>query len=48
MKILRTDPIRRPKELKKKEKHQIEKILKDNEHLLTKEEKRIYKKELGI
>ncbi len=46
MKIVKTHPLKKPKNLKKVDRDKIIKILKDNRHLLDKNELRIFKKEL--
>ena len=46
IKIKATKPIKNPKKLTHDDKARIKTILKENKHLLTKTEKRIYKEEL--
>jgi hypothetical protein len=46
MRILKTNPIKKPKVLKKSDRDKINKILKDNRNLLDDNELRIFKKEL--
>lgn len=46
MKIVKTHPLKKPKDLKKNDRDKIKNILKTNKHLLSKDELRIFKNEL--
>jgi hypothetical protein len=46
VRVVKINPLKNPKNLKKADKDKISNILKNNQNILTKDELRIFKKEL--